>query len=408
MTWREDLRRVSFGGREMIGASFRGVPFFVDSSERSGGRRLVVHEFPLRDDPFVEDLGRRARPFRIEGYVIGDDYLAQKDALLSALEDVAGPGELVHPYHGVRRAACANFSVRESRTEGGAAQFAMEFAEAPAQSLVPVEAVDTAGQVAATADTAATAAASDLASELDVSGLPAFAVASSETAVAKTSVSLKDRLSSVATSGQELADLAGRLTAIGAEASYLVRNPLVLLSRLREAIIGMVDARTASPGEVMTALALAYRDPIETDVPVTTATRARELENQRVLTGALRRIIAVEAAALAPLVSYRSIEEATAAREQIASMLEEQAAGAGDAAYPALVSLRSAVLRAVPGGRAFARVVAVERGEPVSSLLLSYQLYGSVDMEADIIGRNRGRVAHPGFISGSLRVLSDV
>jgi prophage DNA circulation protein len=143
VTWREELRRVSFGGKLLIGASFRGLPFFVDSSERAGGRRLVVHEFPLRDAPFVEDLGRKARTFRVEGYVIGDDYLAQRDSLLTALEDVSGPGELIHPHHGALRASCVGVAVRETRAEGGLATFAIEFAEAPAQGIAPVAAVDT-------------------------------------------------------------------------------------------------------------------------------------------------------------------------------------------------------------------------------------------------------------------------
>src|SRR5262245_27796266 len=119
MTWREDLRRIAIDGRELVGASFRGAPFLVESSERSGGRRVVVHEFPLRDEPFVEDLGKRGSVFRVDGYVIGDDYLTQRDALLAALEDESGPGELVHPYHGVRRAVCVNLGVRETRSDGG-------------------------------------------------------------------------------------------------------------------------------------------------------------------------------------------------------------------------------------------------------------------------------------------------
>jgi len=104
-------------------------------------------------------------------------------------------------------------------------------------------------------------------------------------------------------------------------------------------------------------------------------------------------------------VPYDSIEEATAARDQVAGLLDEQAQGAGDTAYPALVNLRSEVLRAVPGGAAFARVVTITRRVPVPSLLLAYQLYGSVDQEADVIARNN--ISHPGFVAGDLKVLSN-
>ncbi|MNN99925.1 hypothetical protein D3C81_2196910 [compost metagenome] len=43
------------------GASFRGVPFLVDTDSVPVGRRTQLHEFPQRDQPFVEDLGRRTR-----------------------------------------------------------------------------------------------------------------------------------------------------------------------------------------------------------------------------------------------------------------------------------------------------------------------------------------------------------
>jgi len=62
--WRETVRDE---------ARFRDVPFFVDVAEREGGRRTVPHVFPLRDKPFIEDMGRALRMFPVEGYVVGDD-----------------------------------------------------------------------------------------------------------------------------------------------------------------------------------------------------------------------------------------------------------------------------------------------------------------------------------------------
>ncbi|HVJ29758.1 MAG TPA: DNA circularization N-terminal domain-containing protein [Gammaproteobacteria bacterium] len=393
-------------GRKLIGASFRGVAFFVDSGDRSGGRRTVVHEFPLRDDPFVEDLGRRARSFRVDGYVLGDDYISQRDTLLAALEDEAGPGELVHPYHGVRRAICINVSVRESKADGGMATFAIEFAETPTQAPVPTEVVDSAEQVDDSADAAIAAVESELVEQYDAEGLPAFALESAETALAEASEGLASKLAPIVSETQELAVMTGQIALLTAQASSLVRQPANVLGEFRAAITGLAETAAAAPGAVMDALIEAYAVDLGVPVVATTATRARELANQTVLTRSLRLVFAIEAARLAPLVPYTSVEEATAARDQVAAMLEEQAAGAGDTAYPALVSLRSGVLRAVPGGSSFARIVTVTRSVPIPSLLLAYQLYGSVDLESDIIARNS--VSNPAFIAGDLKVLGDV
>lgn len=405
MTWREDLRRVTINGREFIGASFRGVAFFVESAEGGGGRRAVVHEFPLRDDPFVEDLGRKARVFHLDGYVIGDDYLAQRDALLSALEDVGGPGELVHPHHGVMRAICLDVKHRESTKDGGMALFAIDFAETPLQAPVPTEVVDGAEQVDVSADAAIDASEAEFIEQYDTGGLPAFAFEAPEAALLGAVEGLGAALAPVVSATQELAEMTGRVALITAQASSLVRQPDAVLDAFRATITALVETMAAAPGEVMRALFDTYAADLGTPVVATTATQERALANQSAMIGALRRVIAIEAARLAPLVPYVTIEEATEARDEVAAMLEEQAGVAGDTAYPALVDLRSKVLRAVPGDSALARVVTVTRNEPIPSLVLAYQLYGSVDLEADVIARNR--IAHPGFIAGDLKVLSD-
>ena len=71
MSWREEL----------IQATFRGVAFFVQGHEGEVGRRVQVHEFPLREKPWAEDMGRKARTFTLDAYVLGSDYMQQRDAL---------------------------------------------------------------------------------------------------------------------------------------------------------------------------------------------------------------------------------------------------------------------------------------------------------------------------------------
>lgn len=406
MTWREDLRRVRFAdGRNLIGASFRGVPFFVESSERSGGRRTVTHQFPFLDDPFVEDLGREARTFHIDGYVLGDDYLTQRDALLSALEDTSGPGELVHPYYGVRIAICTRQSAHDSIAEGGIAKVSIDFAETPTQAPTPTVVVDSAGQISTSADAANDATDAEFAEEYDPTGLPSFALASAETALKNAAAALKDKLAPVVSATQEAAQLNSQATLLAAEASSLVRQPALVLGALRTVFDALAGTLLNSPGAVMNALLDAYTVDLGPVVVAITATRARELANQTALTCALRRVFVIEAARLAPLVPFTTTGDATAARDQVSAQLDEQAELAGDTAYPALVDLRSQVLRAAPGGSAFASVVTVTRNVPIPSLLLAYQLYGSVDLELDITARNG--IHHPGFVAGELKVLSD-
>lgn len=406
MTWREDLRRVKFGdGRTLIGATFRGVPFFVEASERSGGRRTVVHQFPFVDDPFVEDLGRDARTFHVDGYVIGDDYLTQRDTLLAALEDTEGPGTFVHPYHGVRIAICTKHAVHESKDEGGIAKFSIDFTETPAQAPVPTVASDQAGQVSASAAAASSASAAELAAKYNPANLPDRALASAQTALTKAAAAVQKGLAPIVSDAQEAASLTSQVAIITAEASSLVRQPALIYDKLTGAITSLAKTIAAAPGDVMNALIDAYSADLGELVPQTTATRIQEAANQTALFNALRSVFAIQAATLAPTVPYVSIDDATAARDSITAILDAQAASVGDTAYPAIVDLRSSVMEAVPGSNAFASILTVTRRVPIPSILLAYQLYGSVDLELDIVARND--VRNPGFVVGDLKVLSN-
>jgi prophage DNA circulation protein len=82
-------------------ASFRGASFFVESDQIETGRRLVVHEFPHRDTPYVEDLGRKANRIQVTAYVLGDSADSAEKSLRSACER-RGAGTLSLPIDRLR------------------------------------------------------------------------------------------------------------------------------------------------------------------------------------------------------------------------------------------------------------------------------------------------------------------
>lgn len=406
MAWRDDLRKVTMSdGRVLIGASFRGIPYFVESVERSGGRRTVTHEFPLRDNPTIDDLGRKARPFRDEGYVLGDDYLSQRDALLSALEDVAGPGELVHPYYGVRRVICESATVRESIAEGGTARFDIVYIEAPALTVAPAQAPDLDADVAMAADAADAALLLELESSYSVDDEPAFALESLSSDLTALAVDLGARLAAEVRDEQELARLDAALNSLVGQASSLIRDPGEAVTELRALLENIASAVAGAPDRIFAALMATYNAVEVVLVEGDTATRELERANQAALGAALRQTLLIAAALVLLDVEHASVDEAIADRAELVEALDEQALTAGTDAYPALMLLRATVLLAVPGNAALARVVTVTRNTSLPALLLAYQLYGAIDLEQDIIDRNASQ--HPGFLVGDLKVLSN-
>lgn len=83
----------------LFASSFNGVDIYVTSFQHEGGRRVITHEFVMRDEPFVEDLGLASKNFSVTGYLVGDDVADQWRALEEAC-DTPGVGTFVHPILG--------------------------------------------------------------------------------------------------------------------------------------------------------------------------------------------------------------------------------------------------------------------------------------------------------------------
>ncbi|WP_410751402.1 DNA circularization protein [Citrobacter sp. U14242] len=120
MTWKDRL----------VEASFRGVSFKTEDEGATVGRRVETHEYPNRDKPYTEDLGKVTFKPNITAYVIGDDCFEQRDRLIEALNK-PGPGTLVHPTFGELN-VCVDGEIRVSttRSEGRMVRFDLQFVEA--------------------------------------------------------------------------------------------------------------------------------------------------------------------------------------------------------------------------------------------------------------------------------------
>lgn len=383
MSWRERMGR----------GSFRGAGFYLGNWERTGGRRGVTHEYPLRDQGFREDLGRSTRSFSVEGYVVGDDYLAARDALLDALEK-SGPGEFVHPAYGTRRVAVTNFRVRESNTDrAGWAQFSIEFEETSAEPVQPTAAPDVQGKLRSTV----AAARDSVIAEFLATYSPGVHLESIGDALRSATLAVNNMLETVSMEEQAVALLRSRVTAFTAAASSLASRPSDLVAGLVEMISGLT---AGDP------LGLYDFEPGPRP-PGTTTNRRREQANFDALRRLVQRLAVVQAAALAIDATWDNYEAAVARRDAIAERLDDQAETAADDAYPTLLQLRADLVKAVPGdGQGLQHLVEHTPVATVPSLVLAHQLYGDVEREADIVTRNR--VSHPGFVVGGtpLEVLS--
>lgn len=144
---------------QLYPASYRGVPFFVESNTTEIGRRNVEHIYPFRDTPYMEDIGRAPRVFQVEGFLVGDDVISQRNTMAAAAEQ-PGPGTLVHPTFGRVSVSLADrVRFREDKTHGRMIAVTFSFEES-GQKLFPSQGQNT-GTAVINASSAANQAMSD-------------------------------------------------------------------------------------------------------------------------------------------------------------------------------------------------------------------------------------------------------
>lgn len=160
--------------KTLFPASYRGVPFQTERDEEQGGRRIVAHEFPMRDAPFLEDLGEAKREYDITAYVAADDAEARAAALLAVLAQ-RGFGILVLPTHGPLTVRCVAFKRDREKDRAGKIAISAKFwREGASGALASIGGL--ANRVFAGADAAALAVAAFAARAIAALGQPDFVV----------------------------------------------------------------------------------------------------------------------------------------------------------------------------------------------------------------------------------------
>ena len=372
MAWRDDLRA----------GKFRDADFHIESHDASGGRRLAVHEYPLRDTPYPEDMGRATRKWAVTAYVLGADYMPARDALVAALE-AYGPGTLVHPYLGTLRVAVADFQCSESTREGGLARFSINFVEA-VDPTRPDVLPDTSAAVESRAVAAQDAAEIDFDTGFSLAG-PGWVLDAAGSVIDGAVGAIESVLgldsNRVALAAQWLdvpAMIAGQLYGAVARVQSLFTAPADRFAGLRQLFGFGASKRYAIPR---------------------TPSRARVQSNERAVATLVRQAAVIEAARASADMAFASYDDALAVRDELAEALDEVALTASDATYAAITDLRVAVVADIGArGADLARLLRVTPAETLPALVLAHQIHGNARRAADLVARNR--VRHPGAVPG--------
>lgn len=397
MSWRDKMQM----------GSFRGVQFYTESDDGGFGRRGKLFEYPGRDKPYREDIGRKARERSLTCFVIGDDYMEQRDRLLEAIE-TAGPGELVHPWYGRMTVSIEVCRVSHSIKEGGMCRFQISFVESGDLSF-PTSASAPGAKSLRAVDAVQAAAAEDFSNNFTIENMPAYGV---DDAITQAGSMLDTMSKKLGTVGTILSD---PLSALKDQIGTSLNTPLTFANSVfgifaqGEAVLtaasGLRDINSLNFLRAFTTLRLSSSFTSSSS-NTATSTRAQISANQTALNTLARQALLVQTAGMTATMPLPVYDDAVSLRSELLTAIDSEAAVANDTTYRALVDLRASVYEDMTS-----RIQGASKLQEVTpmnvspALVLAYDLYGDVDRESEILDRNK--VFRPGFVPAEpLKVLS--
>lgn len=432
----------------LLPASFRGAPFAVLNDEVGGGRRIALHQYPNRDDPWAEDMGRAPRQYRFRGFIVDGDVAfaggpiqLQRILLLAALEK-SGGGVLTHPTLGILNVSVTRFSIGADLGAGRMATVEVEFVESGKRSFPSI-----------LSQSSGLLSASNLCKvALAVDGVRVLALAASAGGrrkdLSNTAATWSSRIVTVGADAASMQRLAAQLpgnygryagggnvgiegrASSGYRTDTTISDLVVVASQARLAISGaamslgvavagadLLYATTVFDGTIalVAALAAACSDPAEAirllvQLALFDVERPEALtEIGRAYSRAIRRAVAAELVTAVGQYQPPSSDDAANRIAQIGSVLDQLATDAADAgddeSFKAVRAARAAVVQDLRSrGATLARVRTYSPGVALPALALAQRYYKDPARSAQLI--TQAATIHPLFMPPSFQALA--
>jgi len=395
-------------------AMIGNVSVFVDESSMSFGRRVDSQEYPYRDTPWTDDLGRKQRVYTLNAFILGDDIEQQREALIAELEQ-RGTKIIVHPRFGSVSVQIGSVTWRaSSRTTRE--DFSIECVEPNEQSQTQTT-TNTLATVSQTVDDNLASHSQHFSERFSIANAPQFVSDDAKAFINNGLDSLRNINGTLQGVIAPVSDIAFAIDEIASELDQIIKAPQSLAAALVSVVL-----ETFSLFDTVDSAISSYENlgAIWGDVePIpnasansnnsfsnnNTATRQQqqtnrtavvELFNRAALTATVLAVARQAAAVNVVDVSqspFSSYDNAVAVRDRLLMGINEQQLDADYETYESLSQLASNFYSHINShGLTLPRLrqLAV-RNEP--ALVLAYRLYGDATRAEDIVERNNIRNA---------------
>lgn len=387
---------------EVVGGSFAGIPFFVESVGLSGGRNVVTRALPFSGSHVNEDTGKKVREFPVDFYLLGENVEAKRAELEAALNR-EGAFELVHPYFGKFFARATAYSFNYGKTEleyvSGSATFVPEGDEknpGAAKTDLRGVAVEKAAAVAA-------AAKAKFVGSFDLAG-KAKAVVDS---VAGFTSGLIDDVETARSAVRSVSEFANTVSGIRSNMEILLMSPEDFATRIRN-LLFMVS-ETAKPSDYNRYVNESlvgmgnFRTADETGI---SNPKAAELAGKVSLLSAMTSAaMAVECVVNS---EFRSVEEAEAMQGEVSAAFANMLLRVEDSDdYADILDMEAAALKFLRDSMSKLSVVVEMPLSGIRDVLsVCFDCYGDLSRLDDVVERN-GLLDAMFVTRDKLRVLSE-
>lgn len=401
---------------ELRPASFRGIAFELVDDDVRGGRRLVTHEYPGRDEPSHEDMGGQVRAFSFRAYVIGSGFVARALALEEAFLQ-GGVGTLIHPHYGELRVHIRDCMRQHSISEIGSAAFNVSVEKAGADSGGLSVLDDTARKLTDASDGMFDRVGEDFLQSLAKGVFPSFVTEDGLGRVQSFISAAQGVFANYGLSGgfssfdvDSLLSYTGLNSSLVSSLISLFRDTAATARPQAASVIGSTTSsvEAENPDQVKLVKALASLSDTSMDIDNTSSSPSRIAiaQNAAAITTFMQTNTLAAAGTAARYATYESREQAMEVRDLLADKLVTlRARQLTDGLLPAarattdmLVAVSEDINEQL--GR-LPRTIRIQSKSVRPSLAIAYRLYGSdpsivFDRADDIVSRNR--IAHPGFV----------
>jgi len=305
-------------------ATFKGVRFPCNDTTTTVGRAKIVHRFANSNKNNVEDQGGNPRVYQLTAIILGENYIRDRDQLLSAIES-PGTGVLIHPFYGrIENAEAMPVTFDETVKRLGRVEIPITFEISDSEGIPAITQRSTSG-ITSLKDSLIDTTSTDFANTFNVTNSFTGNFNAAQDKLTSFVGAINDNVTITSVTEQSAASFRSKLDTFTRNINTLISSPTQLaqgVTGLMNDISGLYDTPEQTLDVSRRFFTFGNDD---TPIIATTAGLIERLQNQQIFNETVQASslgVAYEAAALTQFRTVNEVDETSRALETVYRILK--------------------------------------------------------------------------------------